>query len=67
MGDINRKNRDDAAAKKKSRNNRINLRIDDDELLILNSISYEDDESLSQIVRKAIKQYDALRKSRKLY
>lgn len=58
---------DDLSMKKKSRNNRINLRIDDDELQVLNSISFEDDESISQIVRKAIKQYDALRKNRKIF
>ena len=51
--------------KKRSKRNRINLRIDDDEFETLNSISFEDEESISQVVRKAIKQYVALRKSRK--
>jgi hypothetical protein len=59
--------KEDTSNKKMSRNNRINLRIDDNELSILNSISFEDDESISQIVRKAIKQYDALRKNRKMF
>lgn len=53
--------------RKKSKRNKINLRIDDDELQVLNSISYEDDESISQIIRKAIKQYDTLRKNRKMF
>ena len=51
--------------KKRSKRNRLNLRIDDDEFDTLNMISYEDDETISQIVRKAIKQYAALRKNRK--
>ena len=55
------------ADRKKSKRNKINLRIDDDELQVLNSISYEDDESKSQIIRKAIKQYDTLRKNRKMF
>ena len=52
---------------KRIKRNRLNLRVDDDELEILNLISYEDEESISQIVRKAIKQYDTLRKSRKRF
>ena len=51
--------------KKKNKRNRINLRIDDDEFETLNSISFEDEESISQVVRKAIKQYITLRKTRK--
>lgn len=54
-------------SKKKGKSNRLNLRIDDEDLQILNSISYEDDESMSQIIRKAIKQYDTLRKNRKMF
>ena len=65
MSEKTRNNRDNAAIKKKSRNNRINLRIDDDELQTLTSISFEDEESISQIVRKAIKQYGILRNSKK--
>lgn len=65
MSEKTRNNRDNAATKKKSRNNRINLRIDDDELQTLTSISFEDEESISQIVRKAIKQYGILRNSKK--
>lgn len=53
--------------KKRNKRNRLNLRVDDDELEMLNLISYEDEESISQIVRKAIKQYDMLRKSRKQF
>ena len=51
--------------KKRSKRNRINLRIDDEELETLNVISFEDEESISQIVRKAIKQYVTLRDNRK--
>jgi hypothetical protein len=56
-----------AEQKKRNKRNRLNLRIDDDEFDTLNLISYEDDETVSQIVRKAIKQYAALRKSRKQF
>ena len=59
------KKRDSSEQKKRSKRNRLNLRIDDEEFETLNLISYEDDENISQIVRKAIKQYAALRKSRK--
>ena len=59
------KNKDTFVQKKKSKRNRLNLRIDDDEFETLNLISYEDEESISQIVRKAIKQYAAIRKNRK--
>ena len=37
--------------------NRINMRVSDSEMSLLNQLSYEDDESISQIVRKAIKAY----------
>jgi hypothetical protein len=57
--------KDSTEQKKRSKRNRLNLRIDDDEFETLNLISYEDDETISQIVRKAIKQYATLRKSRK--
>lgn len=50
--------------KKRSKRNRLNLRIDNDDLDILNLISFEDDESVSQIVRKAIRQYNMLRKNK---
>ena len=53
--------------KKKSKRNRLNLRIDDEEMETLNSISFEDEESISQIVRKAIKQYVMLRNNRKRF
>lgn len=55
------------AAKKKSKSNKLNLRIADEELETLNMISYEDDEPVSQIVRKAIRVYSALRKNKKAY
>ena len=51
--------------KRDSKNYKLNLRISNEELELLNSISFEDDEPISQVVRKAIKQYDTLRKNRK--
>ena len=65
MSEKEKKN--DNELKKRNKRNRLNLRVDDDELEMLNLISYEDEESISQIVRKAIKQYDTLRKSRKQF
>ena len=59
--------KDSIEHKKRSKRNRLNLRIDDDEFETLNLISYEDDENISQVVRKAIKQYAALRKTRKQF
>jgi predicted HicB family RNase H-like nuclease len=53
--------------KKRSKRNKLNLRIDDEDLETLNMISFEDDESISQIVRKAIRQYNTLRKNRKQF
>lgn len=53
--------------KKRSKRNKLNLRIDDEDLETLNTISFEDDESISQIVRKAIRQYNTLRKNRKQF
>ena len=63
MGENKKKGADNQ--QRKSRNYKLNLRISDEELETLNSISFEDDESISQVVRKAIKQYDTLRKNRK--
>jgi hypothetical protein len=63
MGENKKKSADNQ--QRKSRNYKLNLRISDEELETLNSISFEDDESISQVVRKAIKQYDTLRKNRK--
>lgn len=60
-------NTEDVNQKNRNKRNKLNLRIDDKELEILNAISFEDDESISQIVRKAIRQYDTLRKNRKQY
>ena len=59
------KTKDSIEQKKRNKRNRLNLRIDDEEFETLNLISYEDEETVSQIVRKAIKQYAALRKNRK--
>lgn len=58
------KNREIAEQKKKSKRNRLNLRIDDDELEMLNSIVFEDDIPISQAVRKAIKVYDSIRRNK---
>ena len=57
----------DSSGKKSVKRNRLNLRIADDELETLNLISYEDEESISQIIRKAIKMYDTLRKNKTHY
>ena len=57
----------DQTIKKKNKSNRLNLRISDDEFKILNLISVEDEETVSQIVRKAIKQYDILRKNSRIF
>jgi hypothetical protein len=57
----------DQNIKKKNKSNRLNLRISDDEFKILNLISFEDEETVSQIVRKAIKQYDTLRKNSRIF
>jgi metal-responsive CopG/Arc/MetJ family transcriptional regulator len=40
---------------------RLNIRVSDRELEELNTISYEDDESISQVIRKAIRTYMAER------
>ena len=37
--------------------NRLNMRVSNSEMELLNKMSYENDESISQIVRKAIKAY----------
>ena len=52
---------------KEKRNYKLNLRITDAELETLNSISFEDDEPVSQVVRKAIKVYNTLRKNKNRY
>ena len=43
--------------KRELKTNRLNMRISDSEMELLNKLSYENDESISQIVRKAIKAY----------
>ena len=42
---------------KELRNTRLNLRITESEMESLNLASYEDEEPISQLVRKAIKMY----------
>lgn len=61
--------REDTASERtrKLKSNKLNLRISDDELAILNTISFEDVESVSQIVRKAIRTYDAIRRNKKKF
>ena len=49
--------------KKERKNNRINLRVTNSELSDINMVSFNDDEPISQVVRKAIKMYVKLRKS----
>ena len=58
---------DENSRKKEKRNYKLNLRITDAELETLNSISFEDDEPVSQVVRKAIKVYNTLRKNKNRY
>lgn len=67
MRKMQQRQNDELELRKKNKRNKLNLRIDDDDLETLNSISIEDDESISQIVRKAIKQYNILRKNRKIH
>lgn len=45
--------------------NRLNMRVSDSEMNILNRLSYEDDEPISQIIRKAIKEYVSNRQDNK--
>ena len=49
--------------RRERKNNRINLRITDSEIEGLNMVSINDDEPISQVVRKAIKMYVNMRKS----
>ena len=65
MGEKKKENVD--GQKRKSKNYKLNLRVSDDELDTLNLISFEDDEPISQVVRKAIKVYDTIRKNRKTF
>ena len=50
---------------RKPKPNKLQLRITDDELETLNTISFEDDESVSQVVRKAIRVYNTYRNNNK--
>lgn len=43
--------------KRERKTNRLNMRMSDSEMTVLNRLSYENDEPVSQIVRKAIKAY----------
>ena len=43
--------------KRERKTNRLSMRVSDSEMELLNKLSYENDESISQIVRKAIKAY----------
>ena len=49
--------------RRERKNNRINLRITDSEIEGLNMVSINDDEPISQVVRKAIKMYINMRKN----
>lgn len=49
--------------RKERKNNRLNLRITDSEIEGLNMVSINDDEPISQVVRKAIKMYVNMRKN----
>lgn len=52
MGENNRVDR-----RREKKTNRLNMRVSNSEMELLNRLSYENDESVSQIVRKAIKAY----------
>lgn len=56
---MNEKNRNEASftTQRARKTSRLNMRVSDTEMEILNRLSYEDDESISQVVRKAIKAY----------
>ncbi len=56
-------NKDEQKQKKERRNNRLNLRVSDAELSGINMVSFNDDEPVSQVIRKAIKMYVNLRKN----
>ena len=43
--------------RRERKTNRLNMRVSDSEMAVLNRLSYEQDEPISQIVRKAIKDY----------
>ena len=58
------KNNERTGWQPRRKNNRLNVRIADTELEMLNTISFEEEEPVSQIVRKAIRTYDALRKNK---
>lgn len=45
------------AHRRERKTNRLNMRVSDSEMAVLNRLSYEQDEPISQIVRKAIKDY----------
>ena len=49
--------KDTYTRKRERKTNRLNMRVSDSEMAVLNRLSYEDDEPVSQIIRKAIKSY----------
>lgn len=53
-----------ASRKIKNKRNRLNLRIDDSELETLNNICFEENASASQVIRTALKVYNAIRKNK---
>lgn len=54
---------DEKSKKRKNKLSRINTRVDDDLASDLSYVSYMDDDTISQVVRKALKAYIAGRKS----
>lgn len=58
VNEVNGKGTDEKMRRDKElRNTRLNLRITESEMESLNLASYEDEEPISQLVRKAIKMY----------
>lgn len=43
--------------KRERKTGRLNLRVSESELKKINQICYEDDETIAQVIRKAIKAY----------
>lgn len=56
-------NQTEQSQSKERKNNRLNLRITDSEIAGLHMVSFNDDEPVSQIVRKAIRMYVNMRKN----
>lgn len=51
--------------KRERKTGRLNLRVSESEMKQINQISYEDDETVAQVIRKAIKAYINDREKRK--